>query len=101
LTEVVRRLDVAVACDGVDEDTLRRDLDQGTARAGMMRGDRDNVDTSRAARTSSSQTDPTCTTRASSCTGDGDPGAGFPVVDSDEPSAFDALLQRAAQLNPA
>jgi predicted DsbA family dithiol-disulfide isomerase len=94
-------VDVAAACDGVDEDALRRDLDEGTARADMMRGYRDNVDDVQGSPHFFLADGSDVHNPGIELHWEGDPGAGFPVVDSDDPSAFDTLLQRAAQLNPA
>lgn len=92
-------LDVADGCNAVDTDTLRSDLDQGAARGDMMRGYREHAD--------EVQGSP----HFFLCDGsdvhnpgielhwEGEPGAGFPVVDFDDPSAVDELVKHAA--NPA
>ena len=94
-------VDVAGGCDDVDEDALRRDLDEGTARAEMMRNYRANVDDVQGSPHFFLADGSDVHNPGIELHWEGEPGAGFPVVDHDDPSAFDALVQRAAQMNPA
>jgi predicted DsbA family dithiol-disulfide isomerase len=94
-------VDVAGGCDDVDEDALRRDLDEGAARGEMMRNYRGNVDDVQGSPHFFLADGSDVHNPGIELHWEGDPGAGFPVVDSDDPSAFDALVQRAAQMNPA
>jgi predicted DsbA family dithiol-disulfide isomerase len=89
-------VEVATECDSVDADALRRDLDEGTARAAMMREYRKNADKVQGSphfflADGSDVHNPGIDLRW-----EGEPGAGFPVVEVDDPSAIDELVQRAA-----
>ncbi len=71
-------------------------LDEGTARAQMMRGYREHVDDVQGSphfflADGSDVHNPSIQLHWV-----GDPGAGFPVVDADDPSVFDDLVRRAA-----
>ena len=88
-------LDVATACDGVDVDALREALDDGRARGSMMRdylAARDAVQGSPHffLADGSDQHNPGIVFHQQ-----GQTAAGFPVLDSDDPSAYDALVRQA------
>lgn len=68
-------LDVATGCADVDVDALREALDDGRARGPMVRD----------------YHDPGIEMHQ-----EGEPGAGFLVLDSDDPSVYDDLVRRAA-----
>lgn len=89
-------LDVAGGCDQVDVDRLREALDSGRARGPMMRTYR----TSRKGVQGSPHfflPDGTDVHNPGiEMHQVGEPGAGFLVVDSDDPSVYDDMVQRAA-----
>jgi predicted DsbA family dithiol-disulfide isomerase len=90
-------LDVAAACDAVDVDALRHDLDRGTHRAALM-------ELALGAKEAGVSGSP----HVFLPNGDdvfnpgvelhweGEHGKGFPVIDDDDPSVYDDLLKRAA-----
>lgn len=89
-------LDIAGSCDAVDADALRGDLEDGGARAQMMRMYRQHADEVQGSphfflADGSDVHNPGIELHFV-----GEQGAGFPVVDSDDPAAFDQLVQRAA-----
>lgn len=89
-------LDVAAGCDRVDVDRLRQALDAGLARGPMMRtylACRDAVQGSPHffLRDGTDVHNPGARIHQA-----GPPGRGFVVVDADDPSVFDELVQRAA-----
>lgn len=89
-------LDIAAGCDAVDVDQLADDLDSGRARGPMMRryqSCRDDVQGSPHffLADGSDIHNPGITMHQV-----GSPGAGFLVLDSDDPSVFDRLVRRAA-----
>lgn len=91
-------LAVAEACDGVDLDSLREALDDGRARGPMMaqyRAERDDV------QGSPHFFLPDGTNAANpgvKMHWEGDPEAGYPVVDSDDPSVYEDMVRRAAEM---
>jgi predicted DsbA family dithiol-disulfide isomerase len=89
-------LDIADGCDLVDVDRLRDALDEGRARGPMMRtylASRDTVQGSPHffLADGTDEHNPGITMHQV-----GEPGAGFLVVDHDDPAAYDDLVQRAA-----
>ncbi|MGE0777462.1 DsbA family oxidoreductase [Mycolicibacterium sp.] len=89
-------VDVAAGCDSVDADRLRQDLDDGTARAQMMRTYRDHADDVQGSPHFVLADGSDVHSPGIELHWEGEPGAGFPVVDHDDPAAFDVLLDRAA-----
>ncbi|ONM48512.1 DsbA family oxidoreductase [Nocardia donostiensis] len=90
-------LDIAQGCPLVDHDRLATDLSTGAARADMMRDYRAHRDQVQGSPhfflvDGSSVHNPGIELHWV-----GEPGAGFPVVDSDDPEAIARLLDRAAQ----
>ncbi|WP_137725945.1 DsbA family oxidoreductase [Prescottella subtropica] len=89
--------EIAAACPHVDVDVLAENLDEGTARAAMMRDYRTRGDRV--------QGSPHFFLADGSDTPNpgivlhwvGAPGVGFPVVDSDDPTAMADLVRRAAE----
>jgi predicted DsbA family dithiol-disulfide isomerase len=90
-------IDVAGACPAVDADALRRDLDEGTARADMMRGYREHTEDVQGSPHFFLADGSDVHNPGIELHWEGEPGAGFPVVDKDNPAAMDELVQRAAQ----
>ncbi|MGY4653857.1 DsbA family oxidoreductase [Mycobacterium sp. URHB0021] len=91
-------VDVAGGCESVDADALRRDLDDGTARAEMMRGYRRHADDVQGSPHFFLADGFDVHNPGIELHWEGDPGAGFPVVDQDDPSVVDKLVERAAYL---
>ncbi|QZH61791.1 DsbA family protein [Mycolicibacterium farcinogenes] len=87
---------VAQRCSGVDAGALRRDLEQGTARAEMMRGYRDHRDEVQGSPHFFLPDGSDVHNPGIELHWVGEPGAGFPVVDSNDPAAMDELVKRAA-----
>ncbi|KLI09181.1 dithiol-disulfide isomerase [Mycolicibacterium conceptionense] len=87
---------VAQRCSGVDAGALRRDLEQGTARAEMMRGYRDHRDEVQGSPHFFLPDGSDVHNPGIELHWVGEPGAGFPVVDADDPAAMDELVKRAA-----
>jgi predicted DsbA family dithiol-disulfide isomerase len=94
-------VDVARGCDAVDADALRRDLDEGSARAEMMRVYRAHAEDVQGSPHFFLADGFDVHNPGIELHWEGDPGGGFPVVDHDDPSAIEDLLQRAAAMNPA
>ncbi len=94
-------VDVADGCGNVDADVLRRDLDEGTARAEMMRNYRSNADDVQGSPHFFLPDGSDVHSPGIDLHWEGEPGAGFPVVDSDDPSAMDKLIEQAMAFNPA
>lgn len=90
-------VDVAEDCDTVDADVLRRDLDQGSARGAMMRGYREHVEDVQGSPHFFLADGSDVHNPGTEVHFEGEPGAGFPVVDIDDPSAIDELVRRAAK----
>ncbi|MGV0743388.1 DsbA family oxidoreductase [Mycolicibacterium sp. XJ870] len=90
-------VDVAGGCSGVDPDALRRDLDEGAARAEMMRGYREHVDDVQGSPHFFLADGSDVHNPGIELHWEGEPGSGFPIVDNDDPSAMDELVQRAAR----
>lgn len=89
-------LDIAAQCPHVDADELGRMLDAGTARQAMMADYRSAVDRVQGSphfflADGSDVHNPGITLRWV-----GEPGAGFPIVEKDDPSAIADLVRRAA-----
>ena len=89
-------VDVAAHCDQVDLTVLERALDDGAARAEMMRSYRERVDDVQGSphfflADGSDVHNPGITLHWI-----GPPGKGFPTVDADDPTAVDRLVRRAA-----
>lgn len=89
-------IDVAERCSGVDAAALRRDLEQGTARAEMMRGYREHRDEVQGSPHFFLSDGSDVHNPGIQLHWVGDPGAGFPVVDTDDPAAMEELVKRAA-----
>ncbi|NOR00854.1 dithiol-disulfide isomerase [Mycolicibacterium fortuitum] len=87
---------VAQRCSGVDAGALRRDLEQGTARAEMMQGYRGHRDEVQGSPHFFLPDGSDVHNPGIELHWVGEPGAGFPVVDSDDPAAMDELVKRAA-----
>lgn len=87
---------VAQRCSGVDAGALRRDLEQGTDRAEMMRGYRGHRDEVQGSPHFFLPDGSDVHNPGIELHWVGEPGAGFPVVDSDDPAAMDELVKRAA-----
>lgn len=87
---------VAQRCSGVDAGALRRDLEQGTARAEMMRGYRGHRDVVQGSPHFFLPDGSDVHNPGIELHWLGEPGAGFPVVDSDDPAAMNELVKRAA-----
>lgn len=88
-------LDIASACDRVDTDALAEALDTGSARGAMMRDYREHRDDVQGSphfflADGSDVHNPGIGLRW-----EGEPGAGYPVVEDDDPGAYDALVRRA------
>jgi predicted DsbA family dithiol-disulfide isomerase len=90
-------IDVAGGCVAVDADALRRDLDAGTARAEMMRGYREHTEDVQGSPHFFLADGSDVHNPGVELHWEGEPGAGFPVVDEDNPAAIDELVQRAAR----
>ena len=88
-------IDVADRCEDVDADALRRDLDEGTARGDMMRAYRDNADEVQGSPHFFLPDGSDVHNPGIELHWEGEPGDGFPVVDHDDPSAIDNLLEKA------
>jgi predicted DsbA family dithiol-disulfide isomerase len=91
-------IDVAAGCDGIDCDALRQDLDDGTARAEMMRGYRQHTDDVQGSPHFFLADGSDVHNPGVEFHWEGEPGEGFPVVDVDDPSALDQLVQRAVEV---
>ncbi|MHC9292328.1 DsbA family oxidoreductase [Mycobacterium sp. LTG2003] len=89
-------VDVAGGCAGVDADALRSDLDNGTARGEMMRGYREHAEEVQGSPHFFLADGSDVHNPGIELHWEGEPGSGFPVVDVDDPSAMDELVQRAA-----
>ncbi|HET7665401.1 MAG TPA: DsbA family protein [Mycobacterium sp.] len=89
-------VDAAAECDGVDSEVLRRDLEDGTARAEMMRSYRRYADDVQGSPHFFLSDGFDVHNPGIDVHWEGDPGAGFPVVDKDDPAAIDKLVERAA-----
>jgi predicted DsbA family dithiol-disulfide isomerase len=89
-------LDVATQCDDVDVDALRNDLDTGSARGPMMRTYRRYVDEVQGSPQFVLGDGTDVHNPGIELRWQGDPGAGFPVVESDDPSVYDDLVTSAA-----
>jgi predicted DsbA family dithiol-disulfide isomerase len=94
-------VDVARGCDLVDADAIAAALDDGRVRGAMMAGYRAHRDDVQGSPHFFLADGSDVHNPGIELHWEGDPGAGFPVVDGDDPSAFEALVQRAAQMNPA
>jgi predicted DsbA family dithiol-disulfide isomerase len=88
-------VDVARGCSDVDADELQKDLDEGTARREMMRGYRLHTDDVQGSPHFFLADGSDVHNPGIDVHWQGDQGAGFPVVDKDDPSAIDELVQRA------
>jgi len=93
-------LDIASSCASVDITLLRRDLDEGSARAEMMRTYRAQRDDVAGSPYLVLPDGYHVHNPGIALHWEGEPGAGFPVVDTDDPAVIDDLLERAAQTNP-
>ena len=89
-------IDVAEGCECVDAGVLRRDLDEGTARAQMMRTYREQSPAVQGSPHFFLADGFDVHNPGIELHWEGEPGAGFPVVDRDDPSAMDDLVKRAA-----
>lgn len=94
-------LEVADGCDRVDVDQLRDALDTGRARAAMMATYREQADRVQGSphfflADGSDEHNPGIALHQ-----EGETGAGFLVVDSDDPGVYDDLVRRAATAQPS
>lgn len=89
-------VDIAGGCPSVDADQLRRDLDEGTARARMMRTYREHADDVQGSPHFFFADGSNVHNPGVELHWEGEPGAGFPVVDSDDASIYDRLVKHAA-----
>jgi predicted DsbA family dithiol-disulfide isomerase len=89
-------VEVANGCDSVDADALRRDLDEGSARAEMMHGYREHVDDVQGSPHFFLADGSNVHNPGIELHWQGEPGAGFPVIDGDDAAAMDELVKRAA-----
>lgn len=94
LHEIVQ---VAQSCPEVDSATLRDDLDTGAARAEMMSRYRREAGSVQGSPHFFLQDGSDVHNPGVQLHWEGRPGAGFPVIDSDDPAAMDALVRRAAE----
>jgi predicted DsbA family dithiol-disulfide isomerase len=92
-------VDIAGACPSVDADVLQDDLDQGTARAAMMRTYRKHADEVQGSPHFFLADGSDVQNPGIELHWQGEPGAGFPVVDTDDPSIYDHLVKRAAEVS--
>lgn len=90
-------IDIAENCDRVDAAALRSELEAGSARAAMMRTYRRCVDAVQGSPHFFLADGSDVHSPGLQLHWEGEPGAGFPVVDADDPTAIEALVQRAAQ----
>jgi predicted DsbA family dithiol-disulfide isomerase len=89
-------VDIARGCPSVDADALRQDLDDGTARSDMMRSYRTHVEDVQGSPHFFLADGSDIHNPGVELHWEGDPGAGFPVVDNYDRSAMDELVKRAA-----
>ncbi|MGW0160101.1 DsbA family oxidoreductase [Mycobacterium sp. NPDC003323] len=89
-------VDVAQGCDHVDATELSRDLEEGTARGEMMRAYRRYTPDVQGSPHFFLHDGSDVHNPGVKLHWEGEPGTGFPVVDSDDPSAMDDLVARAA-----
>jgi predicted DsbA family dithiol-disulfide isomerase len=89
-------VDVARNCRSVDADVLQRDLDEGTARADMMRTYRQHVGDVQGSPHFFLADGSDVHNPGVELHWEGEPGAGFPVVDKDDPAVYDQLVKQAA-----
>ena len=89
-------LEVADGCDAVDVDALRGALDDGRARGPMIRTYRSFQDAVQGSPHFFLSDGSDVHNPGIAMHQVGEPGAGFLVVDSDDPSAYDDLVRRAA-----
>lgn len=90
-------VDIARACPSVDADTIQDDLDRGTARASMMRTYREHAEDVQGSPHFFLADGSDVHNPGVELHWQGDPGAGFPVVDFYDPSIYDQLVKRAAE----
>jgi predicted DsbA family dithiol-disulfide isomerase len=89
-------VDVARNCRSVDADVLQRDLDEGTARADMMRTYRQHAGDVQGSPHFFLADGSDVHNPGVELHWEGEPGAGFPVVDKDDPAVYDQLVKQAA-----
>jgi predicted DsbA family dithiol-disulfide isomerase len=89
-------VDIARGCPAVDADALRRDLDEGTARAEMMRTYRRHADEVEGSPHFFLADGSDVHNPGVELHWEGDPGAGFPMVDKDDSAIYDRLVKQAA-----
>ncbi|POX38054.1 dithiol-disulfide isomerase [Streptomyces sp. Ru73] len=88
-------LDVAAGCAAVDTDALAEALDTGSARGPMMRDYRAHREQVQGSPHYFLPDGSDVHSPGISLRWEGDPGSGYPVVEHDDPGAFDALVRRA------
>jgi predicted DsbA family dithiol-disulfide isomerase len=88
-------LDVAGGCDAVDVDELGAALDDGRARAGMMRGYREHRDDVQGIPSFFLPDGSVVLNPGIELRWEGEPDSGYPVVERDDPKAYDELVDRA------
>ncbi|CRZ17340.1 DsbA family oxidoreductase [Mycolicibacterium neworleansense] len=93
LHEIIR---VAQRCPDVDAGALRRDLEDGTARAEMMRGYRRHREEVQGSPHFFLADGSDVHNPGIELHWVGEPGSGFPVVDSDDPAGMEQLVKRAS-----
>jgi hypothetical protein len=89
-------VDIAAGCPSVDADALQRDLDEGTARAEMMRTYRKHADEVKGSPHFFLPDGSDVHNPGVELHWEGDPGAGFPMVDKDDSAIYDQLVKQAA-----
>ncbi|MCX5205545.1 DsbA family protein [Streptomyces sp. NBC_00237] len=88
-------LDVASGCDQVDTDALAEALDTGSARASMIRDYREHRDEIQGSPHFFLADGTDTHNPGIELRWEGEPGAGYPVVEHDDPHAYDTLVQQA------
>ncbi|UYP18499.1 dithiol-disulfide isomerase [Rhodococcus sp. Z13] len=88
--------DIAAGCPSVDVDALTEALESGSARGDMMRDYRAHVDEVQGSPHFFLADGSDVHNPGTELHWVGEPGAGFPVIDSDDPSVFADLVRRAA-----
>jgi predicted DsbA family dithiol-disulfide isomerase len=89
-------VDIAGECPSVDADALQRDLDEGTVRAEMMRTYRKHAEDVKGSPHFFLSDGSNVHNPGVELHWEGEPGAGFPMVDCDDPSVYDGLVKQAA-----
>ena len=88
-------VEIAAGCPSVNVDALQRDLDEGAARAPMMRGYREHVDDVRGSPHFFLADGSDVHNPGVELHWECEPGAGFPIVDRDDADVYERLVKRA------